>query len=356
MKILENYDLTPLNTFGMRARARFFVEVNNESDLKELFLFPEFKNNSKMFLGGGSNVLFTNDFDGIIVLNKLKGVDILREDNKNVFIRSMGGEIWHNLVSFTVEKGYWGIENLALIPGTVGAAPMQNIGAYGVELKDILENVEVFEIETGAKKVFKKTECEFGYRDSVFKSKFKGKYFISAITLQLSKIPKPNISYKFLREYLESNKIIVKNSKASPVASPIRLQPRDVADAVAEIRRSKLPDPKVIGNAGSFFKNVFLSEVKIKILLEKFPDMPIFKENEVVKIPSAWLIEHCGPKDGISWKGYKEGSVGVHIKQALVLVHYGGGTGLEVKNLAEKIISSVYDKFGIKMETEVNII
>ena len=245
MKIEKNYNLSKLNTFGIRANAQFFVEIANEADLKKLLGAPEFKNNKKLFLGGGSNVLFTKDFDGLVVLNKLKGIEVLKEDSEEVVIRCMGGEIWHGLVLFTVERGLWGIENLSLIPGTVGAAPMQNIGAYGVELKNTLENVEAFNIETGEKRIFSKAECEFGYRDSVFKNKLKDKFFISAITLKLSKKEKKNITYKVLQEHLEKNKIEVKNSK-------------HISDAVAEIRRSKLPDPKVIGNAGSFFKNVFV--------------------------------------------------------------------------------------------------
>ena len=347
MNILKDYDLTKLNTFGISVQAKFFVELNNEFDLKEFFLSSEFKNNQKLFLGGGSNILFTKNFDGIVVLNKLKGIEILREDSENVFIKSMGGEIWHNLVIFAVNKNYWGIENLSLIPGTVGAAPMQNIGAYGVEFKDILENVEAYEIETGEKEVFKREECEFGYRDSIFKNKLKGKYFISAVTLKLSKAEKKNINYILLQEYLEENKVEIKNSK-------------DISDAVASIRKSKLPDPVLICNAGSFFKNVFVTKGKMENFLLTYPDMPYFKEpadasavsgrEENIKIPAGWLIEKCG------WKGKRIGNVGVHERQALVLVNYGGATGEEVKNLSEQIIASVFSKFGLTLEKEVNLI
>ncbi|MEK9147500.1 MAG: UDP-N-acetylmuramate dehydrogenase, partial [Patescibacteria group bacterium] len=244
MEIYKNYNLTKLNTFGISSYTKFFIEINNETDLKELFENSIFKNNEKLFLGGGSNILFTKDFNGIVVLNKLKGIEILEENLEYVFIRSMGGEIWHDLVTFAVNKNYWGIENLSLIPGTVGAAPIQNIGAYGVELKDILENVEAYEIEIGEKRVFKKEECEFGYRDSVFKNKFKGKYFISAVVLKLSKIEKKNINYKILREYLKES------ADAKALADKnniIRYTPKIISDAVIAIRKSKLPDPVLIG-------------------------------------------------------------------------------------------------------------
>ena len=359
MKMIKNYDLTELNTFGIPARAKFFVELNNELDLEELFISPEFKNNKKLFLGGGSNILFTKDFDGIVVLNKLKGIEILEEDSESVLIKSMGGEVWHDLVLFAVDREYWGIENLSLVPGTVGAAPMQNIGAYGVEIKDVLENVEAYEIENGEKRVFSNKECEFRYRESIFKNKLKGKYFISAVILKLSKKPKPNLSYKILLEYLEKparttgvvqsggNKIEIRNVK-------------DISNAVIEIRKSKLPDPKVLGNAGSFFKNVFVEKDKLEELKQSYPDMPSFEEpsfakasageDGMVKIPAGWLIEQCG------WKGKKIGNVGVHEKQALILVNYGGATGEEIKNLSDQIISSVFSKFNITLAREVNLI
>jgi UDP-N-acetylmuramate dehydrogenase len=336
-KIFQDYDLTKLNTFGISAQAKFFVELLEEAHLKDLFISPEFKNSQKLFLGGGSNVLFTKDFDGIVVLNKLKGIEISREDSENVFIKSMGGEMWQNLVEFAVGKGYWGIENLSLIPGTVGASPIQNIGAYGVELKDILENVEAYNIETGEKKVFSNEECLFGYRDSVFKNKFKGKYFVSAISLKLNKKQNKNFKYRALQEYLDKNNIKVESSK-------------DVSDAIIEIRKSKLPDPRVVGNAGSFFKNVFVSKQKLKSLLAEYKNVPYYEEEENFKIPAGWLIEQCG------WKGRRIGNVGVHDKQALVLVNYGGATGEEVKDLSEQVISSVNSKFGLILEREVNLI
>lgn len=360
MNLLQDYDLTKLNTFGVKAFAKYFIEINKEEDLRELFLSPEFKKSNKLFLGGGSNVLFTKDFDGIVILNKLKGIEILEAltpkgigvpiENVGkdfVFVKSMGGENWHDLVLFTVDKGFWGLENLSLIPGTVGATPVQNIGAYGVELKDVLENVEAYDIETGEKKIFSNKECEFDYRDSIFKSKFKGKYFISAILLKLNKKQNKNLKYRALQEYLDQNNIKIENSK-------------NVSDAVIEIRKSKLPDPRILGNAGSFFKNVFVSKHKLKDLLDKYKNVPYYEEPSFTeiskgegknfKISSAWLIEQCG------WKGRKVGNVGMHEKQALVLVNYGGATGKEIKEFSEQVMKDVFDKFGLNLEREVNLI
>ncbi|TSC77925.1 MAG: UDP-N-acetylenolpyruvoylglucosamine reductase [Parcubacteria group bacterium Gr01-1014_24] len=340
MEILRNYDLKNLNTFGISAKAKFFVEIANERELKELFVNPVFVENEKLFLGGGSNVLFTKDFDGIVILNKLKGVETLSESSTDVLIRSMGGEIWHDLVIFAVERGYWGIENLSLIPGTVGAAPMQNVGAYGAELENVLETVEAYNIENGRenkRRIFKKEECELGYRDSVFKNRLKGKYFISAITLKLSKVERKNISYKSLLDYFKKHKTEINS-------------PKDISDAVTIIRRSVLPDPAVIGNAGSFFKSVFVKKEKIEEMLVTYPNMPYFEDSGVLKIPAGWLVEQAG------WKGKRIGNVGVHEKHALVLVNYGGGSGEEVKNLAEQIMASVFSKFGLKLVPEVNLI
>jgi len=343
MEIKKNYNLSKLNTFGIDVKADAFALVESEADIKELFKLPEFQQAEKIFLGGGSNVLFTKNFNGIVVLNKLKSIEIIEENSENVSVRAMGGELWNDLVLFAVNHGYWGIENLSLVPGTVGAAPMQNIGAYGTEIKETLFSVETFEVVTGKKKIFSKEECELGYRDSVFKNKLKGKYFITAITLKLSKIPKKNVTYKILKDYLEENKIKVKSSK-------------DISDAVASIRRSKLPDPKILGNAGSFFKNVFVEKNKLTELLEKYPNMPHFEEDNSTKIPAGWLIEQCGPKSGTSWKGYRTGSAGVHEKHSLVLVNYGRATGSEILDLANQIIKSVKDKFDLELTPEVNLI
>ncbi|MEI8174696.1 MAG: UDP-N-acetylmuramate dehydrogenase [bacterium] len=348
MKIHENYNLSKLNTFGISAKAKFFVEVKNEEELKELFDNQEFSNISKLFLGSGSNILFSKDFDGLVILNKLKGIEIIKDDNEYVFVKSMGGEIWHDFVLFTVEHNLWGIENLSLIPGTVGAAPVQNIGAYGVEIKDALESVEVFDTSTGEKKILSKEECKFGYRESVFKNEFKDRYFITAVIFKLNKTKNEKANYKALQEYLENNSIIVNS-------------PKDISNIVSTIRKSKVPDPAVIPNAGSFFKNVFVSEERMRELLTVHPEMPYLEEEtlpqsfpeiklEKMKIPAGWLIEQCG------WKGEKIGNVGVYDKQALILVNYGKASGGEILNLANSIIKDVKDKFGLELVPEVNLI
>jgi UDP-N-acetylmuramate dehydrogenase len=337
MTIEGNYNLSKLNTFGIYAEAKFFAEIEDEADLKKLFTDPLFTNNEKIFLGGGSNVLLTRDWPGIVILNKLKGMEVLKEDGDSVVVRAMGGEVWHRLVEFASERGYWGIENLSLIPGSVGAAPMQNIGAYGAELRNSLQTVEAYEIATGEKKIFNRDECALGYRESIFKNKFKGKYFISAITIELQKKGRPNTEYKILSDYLERNKIIPQS-------------PKDISDAVAAIRREKLPDPKIIGNAGSFFKNVFVEGTELRKLREEYPDISYFEDEGKMKIPAAWLIERAG------WKGHRRGNVGVHEKQALVLVNYGGASGAEILELARDIIASVRDKFGLTLVPEVNIV
>ena len=341
MEIKKDYDLSNLNTFGIKAYAKRFVEMGSMAEMKELFESHYFSEQERIFLGGGSNVLFTKDFNGLVVLNKLKGIDIIHEDSSSVTVRAMGGEIWHDLVIFSVEHEYWGIENLSLIPGTVGAAPIQNIGAYGAELKDVLISIEAYDLKDGTLRIFTKEECEPGYRYSIFKNKLKGKYFIAAVNIKLSKIEKKNISYKILREYLEQNDIKING-------------PKDISDAVASIRRSKLPDPAKIGNAGSFFKNILLSESegkkKLEELQRKYPDIPYFKEDGYIKIPSAWLIEASG------WKGKRAGNAGVHDKQALVLINHGEATGEEIKNLSDQIIKSVFSKFGLTLVPEVNLI
>jgi UDP-N-acetylmuramate dehydrogenase len=340
MEILRDFDLTNLNTFHVKVKSKFFCEINTEQGFFDLIKTEEYKNNRKLFIGGASNILFVNDFfDGIVVCNKLKGIEIIKEDENSVLIKANGGEWWHDFVLFAVNKNFWGAENLAFVPGTVGAAPVQNIGAYGVEVKDIIESVEAIDIETGEKKVFSNAECEFAYRDSVFKNKFKEKYFITSVIFKLNKKQKENADYKALRDYLEQNKIEVKSSK-------------DICDAVTEIRKSKLPDPKMIGSAGSFFKNTYVSKEILEKIQKDYSDLtvPHFEEGDKIKIPTGWLIEQCG------WKGKRIGDAGVYDKQALVLVNYGSAKGSDIIKLAEEIIDSVYLKFGIKIAPEVNLI
>lgn len=343
MKILEDYNIKSLNTFGVPARARFFVEIQNENEISELLTLPIFKSNPYLFLGGGSNILFTKNFEGIVVLNKLKGISILAETDTDVLVRSMSGEGWNDLVDFAVKRGYWGIENLASIPGTVGGSPVQNIGAYGVELAQTLHEVEVFEIDTGKKIFLSNSECDLGYRDSIFKNKAKGKYFISAVTFKFHKEYSPKLEYRALKDYLQKHDIKIRT-------------PEDISTAVSEIRSSKLPDPKLIGNAGSFFKNVFVDKEKFDLLLSQYGDMPHFEEDGLTKIPAGWLIENTGPDTSTSWKGYRLGCVGIHDKQALVLVNHGGATGEEIRIFSEKIISSVRNKFGLTLTPEVNFV
>jgi len=337
MQILENYDLTKLNSFGVKVHARYFVEINTEQDFVDLLNTEIFKKEEKLFLGGGSNILFTKDFDGLVIANNIKGIIVLSEDDTSLSLRVMGGELWQDLVSYTVDRNLWGIENLALIPGTVGASPVQNIGAYGVEIKDVILNVEAIDISSGIKRIFTKEECNFGYRDSIFKNELKGQYFITAINLILSKVINTNIEYRVLKDYINLNKLEIKTSK-------------DVSEIVSAIRRSKLPDPKILGNAGSFFKNIYVNQDKLDSLLEDYPEMPYFKEEDKIKIPTAWLVESCG------FKGAKFGNVGVHDKQALILVNHGGAEGIEIKDLAQKIISQVSEKFGLEISAEVNLI
>ncbi len=337
MKILEKFDLTKFNTFGIKAIAKYFVEINSLEDLLSLSQENIFKENPKLFLGGGSNILFTQDFEGLVILNKLKGIETLSEEDNTVFVKSFGGEVWNDLVLFTVEKGYFGLENLALVPGSVGASPVQNIGAYGVELKDSFFSLTAFDIENGIFRDFNREECEFGYRDSIFKNKYKGKYFIVAVTFRLNKKGELNQDYKVLKNYISENNLNI-------------LEPKDISEAVSNIRRSKLPDPKVLGNAGSFFKNSYINEEKLVELLKTYPDMPYFKEEDKIKVPTAWLIETLG------FKGKAFGKVGVHDKQALILVNYGGAEGKDIKNLAYEIIKAVKDKFDIEIAPEVNII
>ncbi len=337
MVVKYNISLKSLNTFGIDAHAAEFVEVHSLQELNTLFLDKRLRQ-PLLILGGGSNMLFTKDFAGLVVKMNLKGIELLSEDEHYVVLKAGAGVVWHDFVLNAVAKKWGGIENMSLIPGTVGAAPIQNIGAYGVELKDVFVSLEALNLETGEIEVFDKEACLFGYRNSFFKQAGKGRYIIVSVAIRLSKQPEFNISYGAIKDTIEELGIKELSLKA-------------VSDAVIHIRRSKLPDPDVLGNAGSFFKNPEIPTSQYEKLKTVYADMPHFPTHEgFVKVPAGWLIEQCG------WKGKKVGHTGVHAKQALVLVNYGGANGHEVWQLALEVQKSVKEKFGIDIENEVNFI
>ncbi len=336
MQLIENQPLKDFNTFGLDASAAHFFEAKTEADVRSVL-----KKTPRpiLVLGGGSNILLTQKtVGGLVLKNSILGKSVEKRFKNTVWARVGGGENWHETVMWSLENGLAGLENLSLIPGTVGAAPIQNIGAYGVELKDVFLKLEAIDLETGRKRSFSAKECHFGYRDSFFKKELRGRFLISAVWFRLFLKPKINVSYGAIADVLNEKGI------ASPTA-------RDVSEAVISIRRSKLPDPAVIGNSGSFFKNPTIERAFFEKISTKWPKMPAWpQENGSVKIPAGWLIEQCG------WKGQRLGNAGCYEKQALVLVNLGGATGAEVWALAEKIIASVAEKFGIRLEAEVNVI
>ncbi|OFY93148.1 MAG: UDP-N-acetylenolpyruvoylglucosamine reductase [Bacteroidetes bacterium RIFCSPLOWO2_12_FULL_31_6] len=335
MEIKENISLKPFNTFGITVNATQFVEVNQINQLKEILQQNKLP---LLILGGGSNVLFTKDFNGLVLKNKLKGIQLIDENEQEVIVKVAAGEVWHEFVLYCIEKGYAGIENLSLIPGSVGASPIQNIGAYGVEVKDVITEVEALNLKDYSIQSFPNVACEFDYRSSIFKTSRKGIYFITSVTFKLAKKATINTSYGAIMDELKKMNILHPTIK-------------DVSNAVIKIRTSKLPDPQKIGNCGSFFKNPTVSEKVKNKILEKYPDAPDYPQaNGNYKIAAGWLIEKCG------WKGKRIDNYGVHKNQALVLVNYGGASGSDIFNLSEDIIHSVYQTFGIKLEREVNII
>ena len=337
MIIREHVSLQPYNTFGIAATTRYFVEVTTEEELVNLCKSDMLKGKELLILGGGSNILFTKDFDGMVVKNSILGFSS-KKVGARIHVTAGAGMVWHDLVTSTLEKGINGLENLSLIPGTVGAAPVQNIGAYGVELKDLFLELRAIEIETGDVHTFTYDDCTFDYRYSVFKGPQKGKYIISSVSLKLKSSMEVNTSYGAIRTMLND----------WGIAEPT---PKDVSKAVIHIRQSKLPDPAKIGNAGSFFKNPVISKDQYDHLKKEFGEIPGYTQpNNQVKIPAAWLIEQNG------WKGKTLGNIGVNPKQPLVLVNYGDGKGEELKQLAYSILDSVKDRFGIELEPEVNII
>ena len=338
MEILENYSLIQHNTFGLNVSAKNFTEVTNESEILEVISRKKLEFENKLILGGGSNILFTKNFDGLIVHNLLKGIEVVNEDPNHVYVRAAAGEVWHNFVRWNVERNYAGIENLSLIPGYVGAAPMQNIGAYGAEINDTFYELEAIHLTTGEKVRMNKLDCKFGYRESVFKHEFKNQFIITSVTFCLNKIPSFNINYGDIQHTLNEMQVTELSLKA-------------VSDAVIKIRSSKLPHTGELGNAGSFFKNPTISSSQFEAIKQLHPVMPHYPQiNGNQKIPAGWLIEQCG------WKGKQIGNVGAHKTQALVLVNYGGATGEEILQHALRMQQSVKEKFGIEIETEVNVI
>lgn len=341
MQMQYNVSLKPYNTFGIDVIAKYFARFNSVEALGQLL--NQIKNDTvskKLLLGGGSNILFTKNFNGYILKNELNGIEIIHQDEKYVYIKAAAGEIWHELVLYCVENNFNGIENLSLIPGNVGASPIQNIGAYGVALKDIFHSLEAYHIEENKIVTFDNTDCEFGYRESIFKKQLKNQFVILNVTFRLTKKPNFQTSYGTIEQELANMGVKELSNKA-------------IAQAVINIRSSKLPNPKLIGNAGSFFKNPTVDETIMQSLQNSFPSIPHFvnkKPSIECKIPAAWLIEQCG------WKGYRNNDAGCHINQPLVLVNYGNASGNEIFELSAAIIESVKNKFNIILEREVNII
>ncbi|MDX2195898.1 MAG: UDP-N-acetylmuramate dehydrogenase [Cytophagales bacterium] len=338
MEIKHDVSLKKYNTFGIDAYAKYYAEINNESDFYEVFGSQLYIQNKVMILGGGSNVLFVNDIDALVLKVSIKGIQLLSENEDTVIIEAGAGEIWHDFVTYCIVNGYGGVENLSLIPGTVGAAPMQNIGAYGAEIKDVFYSLQAINLQTCDKHTFYHADCEFGYRESVFKGKYKNQFLITNVAFKLHKKHVLNTRYGAILDTLQQKNITLPTIK-------------DVSDAVIAIRKSKLPDPELIGNAGSFFKNpVIKSDIAAK-LLETYPQMPNYPEpNGNIKIAAGWLIEQCG------YKGTRVGDAGVHHLQALVLVNHGQAKGKDIWELAMHIKDGVKNKFGIEIIPEVNII
>jgi UDP-N-acetylmuramate dehydrogenase len=338
-KIQSNKSLKPYNTFGFDVNGKYFIECENQDDIINSITFCKKNNISLLVLGGGSNILFTKDYDGLVLKNNLKGIQVIETNNDFVLVKANAGENWHQFVLTAVANNWCGIENLSLIPGTIGASPIQNIGAYGVEVKDFIVEVEVLLLDTLEVKKITKKDCHFGYRDSIFKNELKNKCIILNVLFQFSTHPKLNLSYGAIGE-----KLIEKNIGTPSI--------KDVSDIVISIRESKLPNPKEIGNAGSFFKNPEIKNEQFEQLFKLYPNIPNYKSPlpNHTKIAAGWLIEQCG------WKGFRKENIGVHKNQALVLVNYGDGHGNELLALCNEIIESVQNKFSIRLETEVNII
>jgi UDP-N-acetylmuramate dehydrogenase len=337
MNIQENISLLPFNTFGIDKNANFFAKAKSTDDVKFLIQKSKEKNLPLFVLGGGSNILLTKNLKAMVLKMEIKGFEFIGEDINDVFIKVGAGESWHNFVTYCIEKNLAGVENLSLIPGTVGASPMQNIGAYGVEIKEVFAHLEAINRDSLEVRKFSSEECKFGYRESVFKNELKDQYVITYVTFKLSKTAQINADYGAIRQTLEAKGILTPTIK-------------DISEAVIEIRKSKLPDPALIGNAGSFFKNPTVAVSTFEKIKTLYPNVPGFPNDEGIKIPAAWLIEQTG------WKGKRFGNIGVHEFQPLVLVNYGGGDGNDIKDLSSKIQESVKAKFDIHLHPEVNFL
>ena len=337
MQIRDNISLKPYNTFGIDVKAKHFVSINNIQDLKDILNLSEYP--EKLIIGGGSNILLTQDFKGLVVHINIKGINIVSEDEDSVIIKANAGENWHEFVLYCINKGYGGVENLSLIPGNVGTAPIQNIGAYGVELKDTFVSCEAISIESLSLQSFAKADCNFGYRNSIFKQEAKNKYIITSVNFKLTKKNhKLNINYGAISSELEAMQISHPTIKT-------------ISEAVINIRQSKLPNPKEIGNSGSFFKNPVISKTHYNTLIKNFEELPCYRvSDDLVKVPAGWLIEKAG------FKGKRFGDYGVHKKQALVLVNYGNANGTDILNLSRLIQKTVKRLFDISIEAEVNIL
>jgi UDP-N-acetylmuramate dehydrogenase len=336
MQVQQNYSLKEYNTFGIDALAKYFSAFQTAEQLKEII--ENKKAESKMILGGGSNILFTKNYDGLVLKNEIDGINVVDEDDQFVFISAGAGVKWHSFVMYCVNQNLGGVENLSLIPGNVGASPMQNIGAYGAEIKDVFYELKALHLNEKSIHKFSSAECEFGYRESVFKKKYKDEFAILNVTFRLRKNPVFNISYGAIETELKKMHVETLSVKA-------------ISDAVIQIRSSKLPDPSVIGNAGSFFKNPVITKEQMEKIQQHHLNLPFYKaDEENFKIPAGWLIEQCG------WKGFRKGDAGCYEKQALVLVNYGNATGKEIYSLSEEIKLSVNEKFQIELEREVNIL
>ena len=337
MKIYDNFSLKKYNTFGIEAKAKQFVAVHTVAELKTVL--EQHQHDKKFILGGGSNMLLTQDIDALVIHVDLKGKRIVKEDDDFVWVESDAGEVWHEFVLWTIDQNFGGLENMSLIPGNVGTTPVQNIGAYGTEIKDTFVSCEAMHINTQTMKTFTKDACHFGYRESVFKQEAKDQYVITSVVFKLTKR-----NHKINTSYGDITGELVKNNIQNPTL-------KDVSNAVIAIRQSKLPDPKELGNSGSFFKNPVISKSQFEKVQEHFPEIKFFEVSATeVKVPAGWLIEHAG------LKGYRKDNAGVHKNQALVLVNYGNASGQEILDLSRYVQKTVFDKYGIAIEAEVNVI